>query len=236
MAEERFKLDVQPRDERGSAAARRMRKTGLVPGVIYGGRREAIAIAVPERDLRRALTGGHGLNAILDVAVGDQGVRPAILKDYQRDVMSGHVAHVDFQEVRLDRPIQTHVGVELVGDSVGTREGGVLNQVAREVTVEALPMEVPDRIEVDVTELGIGDSVRVGDLAALPGVTFVDDPDETVIATVTQPTVVELPEEMLEGEEPEVPAPEGDQASERAADQRADGGGDAAGSPGTVSG
>jgi large subunit ribosomal protein L25 len=204
MAAERVNLEVRVREERGSAAARRLRKTGFVPGVVYGGNAEPTAIAVAERELRKALTTDHGLNAIMDVKL-DGDTRPVILKEYQRDPLTGRVAHVDLVVVRLDRPIQTAVTVELVGESVGAKEGGVLQQVAREITVEALPMEVPDRIEADVSGLAIGDSLRLADLPTIEGVRFVDDPEETVIATVTVPTRIEEPEpeEVEEGEEGE---------------------------------
>lgn len=234
-----MKLVVQERAARGSAEARRLRKRGLVPGVIYGRGKDPVAICVPERDLRRALTGDHGLHAILDVVVGDgDGAakgRPSILKDYQRDVLTGRVAHVDLQEVRLDRPIQAQVVIELVGDPVGVREGGVLSQVTREVNVEALPLDVPDRIELDVSGMAIGDSLRVADLSVAENVTLLDDFDETVLATVTMPTRVVEPEELVEEEEgvEGIPAEE---MPEGAAEGPAEPGGDAAGSPGTVEG
>jgi large subunit ribosomal protein L25 len=204
MAAERVNLEVRVREERGSAAARRLRKTGFIPGVVYGGNAEPTAIAVAERELRKALTTDHGLNAIMDVKL-DGDTRPVILKEYQRDPITGRLAHIDLVVVRLDRAIQTAVTVELIGESPGAKEGGVLQQVAREITVEALPMEVPDRIEADISGLAIGDSLRLADIPAPEGVRFVDDPDETVIATVTVPTRIEEPEpeELEEGEEGE---------------------------------
>jgi len=225
-------LEVQQREELGSPASRRLRQQGFVPGVIYGGGAEPVAITVPERDLRRALTSDHGLNAILDVTL-DGSARPAILKEYQRDPITGRVAHVDFVVVRLDRVIQTAISVELTGDSPGVREGGVLQQVAREITVEALPMEVPDRLEVDISGLAIGDSIRLEEIAEIPGVRFVDDPHETVLATVTAPTRVEEPEEVLaEGEEGEEAAEGAEGAAEAGAEQD----GEPAGEPGTAEG
>jgi large subunit ribosomal protein L25 len=215
MAGERVKLEVQERSARGSAEVRRQRRQGLIPGVVYGGGKEPVAFSVPERELRRALTGAGGLHAILDVVVhgdGDGSARPAILKDYQQDVISGRVSHIDLHEVRLDRPIQASVVVELVGESAGTKEGGVLSQVSREITIEALPMEIPEHIEADVSAMQIGDTLRLADIAAVEGVTFLDDPEETVLATVTAPSVYEEPEpeEPEEGEE----LPEGEEAPE----------------------
>jgi large subunit ribosomal protein L25 len=215
MAGERVKLEVQAREPHGSAEVRRLRKQGLIPGVIYGGGQDPAAISVPERTLRRALTGAGGLHAILDVVVEGDGsgdARPAILKDYQQDVLTGRVSHIDLHQVRLDRPIQASVVVQLVGESAGVKEGGVLSQVSREINVEALPMEIPENIEADVSEMQIGDTLRLADLGAIEGVTFLDDPEETVLATVTAPTVFEEPEveEPEEGEE----LPEGEEAPE----------------------
>ncbi len=228
MAEARVQLDVEERAERGSAAVRRLRKQGFIPGVIYGGGNDPFAFSVQERELRRALTTDHGLNAILDVTV-DGDARPAIVKEYQRDPISGRVTHVDLVQVRLDRVIQTTVGIELIGDSPGVREGGVLQQVAREITVEALPLEVPERIEVDVSGLAVGDSIRLEEVTVPDGVRFVDDPHETVVVTVTVPTRVEEPEEELEEGEEGAEVAEGEEgAPEAGAEAEAE----AAGEPG----
>jgi large subunit ribosomal protein L25 len=235
MAAERVNLEVRVREERGSAAARRLRKTGFIPGVVYGGNAEPTAISVAERELRKALTTDHGLNAIMDVKLNGD-TRPVILKEYQRDPITGRLAHIDLVVVRLDRAIQTAVTVELIGESPGAKEGGVLQQVAREITVEALPMEVPDRIEADISGLAIGDSLRLADIPAPEGVRFVDDPDETVIATVTVPTRIEEPEpeEVEEGEEGEE-VPEGELA-EGAAEAPGEAEAEAAGEPETTEG
>ena len=237
MAGERVRLEVEQREARGSAEARRLRAQGLVPGVLYGNGGTAHPFCVAERELRRVLTGDHGTHAILDVVLGD-GKKPhhAVLKDYQLHPTKARLLHVDLHEVRLDQPIQSAVVVELVGDPEGVTMGGVLTQVGREVNVEALPMEIPDRIEADVSALAIGDNLRAGDLTIPDGVTLLDDPD-TVIASVAQPTRVELPEEMLD--EAEAEALEGVPEEERpegAADQPAEPGADAAGEPRTVEG
>jgi len=205
MAGERIRLEVQERDNRGSAESRRLRRDGMIPGVLYGSGKQPHAICVRERELRKVLTGGHGLHAILDVVLaGQKATHSSILKEYQVDPIRGKIEHFDLQEVRLDQAIQSAVVVELVGESAGTKAGGVLSQVNREVRVEALPLEVPDRLELDVSAMEIGDSLRVSDLRAPEGVTLLDDP-ETVLATVTVPTKVEEPEpeELEEGEEGE---------------------------------
>ena len=217
MAGERVKLQVKERESRGSADARRLRREGFIPGVLYGSGKKPHAICVPERELRRVLTGAGGLHAILDVVLeGQKTTHASILKDYQQDPIRGHISHVDLQEVRLDQPIQASVTVQLIGEPVGVKEGGVLSQVQREVNVEALPMEIPEHIDLDVSAMAIGDSLRIADLAPIEGVTYLDDPEETVLAAVGMPTRVEEPEEvaeegeeLAEGEVPEGEQPEG---------------------------
>jgi large subunit ribosomal protein L25 len=215
MAGERIKLTVKERESRGSADARRLRKHGFIPGVLYGKGKGSYAICVPERDLRRVLTGAGGLHAILDVVLEGQATTHAsILKDYQQDPIRGHISHIDLQEVRLDQPIQASVTVQLVGEPVGAKEGGVLSQVQREINVEALPMEIPEHIDLDVSGMAIGDTLRLADLAPIEGVTYLDNPDETVLASVGLPIreVEPEPEELAEGEE----LPEGEEAPEGA--------------------
>jgi large subunit ribosomal protein L25 len=233
MAGERVQLEVQERETLGSRETRRLRKQGKIPGVLYGQGREPSAICVEERELRRVLTGSHGLHQILDV-VGGGKATPAVLKDYQRDPVRGFITHFDLQAVRLDQPITGTVAVELTGESVGTKEGGVLSQVTREVNISALPLEMPDRLTVDISELAIGDTLRLADVAIPAGATLLDDPEETVIATVTQPTRIEEGEE---GAEEGAGAPvEGDEAAEGGSEAPAEPGADAAGDQGTVPG
>ncbi|MGC9974133.1 MAG: 50S ribosomal protein L25 [Gaiellaceae bacterium] len=209
MAAERVKLEVQERSQRGSAANRRLRRQGLVPGVLYGPAFKPRAFAVPEADLRHALTGEHGSHAILEVVVGDE-KKPhsAILKDYQRDPVRGGLLHVDLHVIRLDQPIHASVAVEFVGEAPGAKAGGVVTSGARELSVEALPAQVPDQIEVDVSTLEIGDSLHLSDLTAPEGVTFLDDA-ELLLVSVTLPSRVEEP---VEEEEAEEEAAEGEAA------------------------
>jgi large subunit ribosomal protein L25 len=228
MAGERIRLEVKPRDDAGSAVARRLRANGMIPGVLYGAGKKAHPFTVEERELRRVLTGEHGLHAILDVVFdGQKTPHHAVLKEYQLDPVRPRLLHIDLHEVRLDQVIQTQVAVEPVGESPGVKEGGALTLVLREVNVEALPMEVPDRLDLDISEMTIGDSLRVADLAVPEGVRLLDDPD-SVVATVTPPTKVEEPEveeeeELLEGEEAVEGEAEGEAATE-AADESESGG------------
>lgn len=211
-----MKLDVRERERTGSRETARLRKQGLTPGVLYG-RGNPHAFTVPERELRRVLTGEHGLHAILDVALeGQKTTHASILKDYQTDPIRGKITHVDLQEVRLDQPIHASVAVTIVGEAKGVKEGGVLAQPAREVHVEALPLEVPDGFELDVSGLAIGDSLRISDLTAPANVKILDDL-ETVLATVAAPTRALLSEAEEAAEEaPEAAAGEAEGEAEAA--------------------
>jgi large subunit ribosomal protein L25 len=206
VAGERVKLVVQNRAVLGSAESRRLRRQGLIPGVLYG-REQPIAIAVAERDLRAAITGAGGTHAVLDVVVDTGKTHSSVLKEYQQDARRGYITHVDLQEVRLDQPIHASVSVSLVGEPVGVREGGILTQVTNTVNVEALPLEIPEHLELDVSNLGVGESARLADVTVPEGVTLLDDPEETVLASIALPRAEE-PEEPVEGAE----APEGEES------------------------
>ena len=218
MSSDRITLEVSERapDQVGSRRARRLRKEGLVPGVLYG-KGSTRTISVGERELRAALTGPSGLHAIVDVVVeGQTTPHHAVLKDYQRHPIRGTITHVDFHEVRLDRPIQATVAMQLVGESPGSKQGGIVQQVTREIQVEALPTGIPEHIEADISSLEIGGTVRVEDLPALEGVTYLDDP-QVVLANCSIPRgITELEEaEAAEGEEGEEPGEgEGEVAAE----------------------
>ena len=206
MSSDRITLEVTERDadQVGSRHVRRLRKEGMIPGVLYG-KGHARAILVGERDLRIALTGPSGLHGIVDVVIeGQTTPHHAVLKDFQRHPIRGTLTHVDFHEVRLDRPIQATVNVQFIGESPGAKQGGVVQQVTRELRVEALPTAVPEHIEADISALEIGATVRVADLDAIEGVSFLDDP-ETVLANCSIPRgITELEEaEAAEGEEAE---------------------------------
>ena len=218
MAEERLKLVVQERESCGSRESRRLRRDGFVPGVLYGSGNPR-AFYVNERELRRVLTGDHGLHAILDVVLdGQEKAHHAVLKDYQLDARRSSLVHVDLHEVRLDRPIQTQVAIEAVGTPEGVTQGGILQVLVHQANVEALPMEIPDRLEIDVTDLNIGDSAQMTRLQVPERVTLLDDP-ETVIVAVLAPRALELPEDVVEEGEVEGEEGEGEAAEEGAAEQ-----------------
>jgi large subunit ribosomal protein L25 len=237
MAEQkRPSLEVEERPERGTRTARRLRREGFVPGVIYGGENgDAVSFKVGARELRHTLGDG---SALFDVKVGNGNARPVIVKDQQFHPVRDEILHIDLLEVRLDETIQSTVSVELQGveEAPGVKEGGVLEHVAYELNIEALPTDIPESVVVDVSGMEIAGTMHLSEIAAPSGVTFLDDPEETIIATVVVPTEIEEPEEVEEetelvGEEGELP--EGEEApaeeGEAPAEGEGEGGGEQAG-------
>jgi large subunit ribosomal protein L25 len=185
MASQPTKLSISEREVSNSRATRRLRREGQVPGVLYGGGDDALAFVVDERELRHALA-AHG--AVVELQLGGQAT-PAVLQDAQRHPVRGHTMHVDFLRVRLDVAIHAVVTLELLGgeDAPGTKEGGVLEHVTREINIEALPNDIPERLELDVSKMNVNDTLFLSAVSAPAGVTILDDPDETVVATLTPP-------------------------------------------------
>jgi len=178
-------LKVARREPAGSRSARRLRREGEVPGVVYGGGEDPVAFSVGARDLRHALADA---GAVLDLQLDGGSGTPVVLKELVRHPVSGETTHVDLLRVRLDRPIQAQVLIELIGteDAVGVKAGGVLEQPLREVTVEALPNDIPHSIQHDISEMDVNDTITLSALSAPSGVTIVSDP-ESVLATITPP-------------------------------------------------
>ena len=224
-------LDVEERPERGTRAAKRLRREGYVPGVVYGGKDgDSTSFKVNALALRHVLAG----SALIDLKVAGK-TRPVIVKDQHQHPVRDELLHIDLLEVRLDEKIQTQVSVHLEGaeEAPGIKEGGVLEHVTHQLNIEALPTDIPDAIQVDVSGLEIAATMHLSELTPPQGVTFLDDPDDTLIATVVVPTEVEEPEieeetvlvgedgePIEEGEEPaegeEAPSAEGEAPAEEA--------------------
>ena len=216
-------LAVEQREPSGSRAARRLRREGKILGVVYGGGEDPVAFQVDARVLRQALA--HK-GAVLDLRIGGAGGTPVVVKEQTHHPVTGETVHLDLLRVRLDQPIQATVVLELFGadDAPGVKEGGVLEQVTRELTVEALPTEIPDSLQHDVSTLVIGDTVTLDALTTPSNVKLVDDP-ETVIATLSPPKL-QLEEEPELEEETELVG-EGEEAAEgEGAGDGAEGGAD----------
>jgi large subunit ribosomal protein L25 len=185
MASQPTNLSISEREVSNSRATRRLRREGQVPGVLYGGDDDALAFVVDERELRHALA---ARGAVVELQLGGNAT-PAVLQDAQRHPVRGHTMHVEFLRVNLNVAIHAVVTLELLGgeDAPGTKEGGVLEHVTREINIEALPNDIPERLELDVSQMNVNDTLFLASVSAPAGVTILDDPDETVVATLTPP-------------------------------------------------
>jgi large subunit ribosomal protein L25 len=217
MASQSTKLSISPRDPEGSRATRRLRRTGRVPGILYGGDGEPLTFSVDARELRHALAARGAVLEVLD----EGNAIPAILKSAQYHPVRGETMHVDLLRVNLSVAIAAVVPLELVGaeDAPGAKEGGVLEQITRELNIEALPTEIPESIIYDVSGMDINDTVTLSQVTVPAGVTLLDDPEETVVATLTPPRLETESDELEEETERVGEAPGGEAAE----------GGDAAG-------
>jgi large subunit ribosomal protein L25 len=176
-------LAATRREPSNSRATRRLRREGLVPGIVYGGDEEPIPFQIDARVLRNTLAGA---GAVLDLQIDGASASPVVLKELVRHPVTGLTTHVDLLRVNLNVKIQTQVVLELTGaeDAPGVIEGGVLEHVLREVTVEALPNQIPDLLHYDVSELGVAGTVTLSELSAPDGVEIIGDPD-AVVVTIT---------------------------------------------------
>jgi large subunit ribosomal protein L25 len=214
MANATTKLAVDSRAAGGSREARRLRRSGRVPGIVYGGGGEAVSFDADSRELRLALASS---GAVLDLSIDGAKATPVVLKEAQRDPVRGDTVHVDLLRVRLDEEIHAVVPLELTGaeSAPGVKQGGVLEQITRELNVNALPTSIPEAIVHDIGSMEIGDTILLQVVSPPEGVTLLDDP-ETVLATLSPPRLqseAEAEEEEIEGEtelvgEGEAPAPE----------------------------
>jgi large subunit ribosomal protein L25 len=184
MANDSTKLPATPREIEGSRSNRRLRRSGRVPAVLYGGEGEPRHFSVDARELRHALLGA---GAVIELEMEGE-TATAVVKDQQRDPIRGDAVHIDFVRVRMDVAIQAVVTLELVGadESPGTSEGGVLEQQIREINIEALPGDVPETLQHDASSLEMGATVTLADVTAPKGVTILDDPEQ-VVASITLP-------------------------------------------------
>ncbi|MEA2153062.1 MAG: large subunit ribosomal protein [Solirubrobacteraceae bacterium] len=221
MADTSTKLDVRTREADGSRAARRLRRSGRVPGVLYGGGGDSLGFDVDARDLRLALARS---GAVLDLSVDGGKATPVVLKEAQRDPVRGQTVHIDLLRVRLDQAIHAVVPLELSGadESPGVKEGGILEQIVRELNVEALPTAIPESIEHAVGEMQIGDTIGLEMIVMPEGVVLLDDIEDAVVATLSPPKLQTEEEEEVESETELVG--EGDEDAEGAAEGEGSGG------------
>ncbi len=215
---EQVKLRAETGRPTGTRPARRLRREGLVPAVVYGREMEATSVAVNARDLRAALSTEAGYNALINLDVGDDEVL-TVAREVQRHPVRGDIIHLDFISISLTETIEADVGLDVEGTPIGVvRDQGILETLRSSIPVEALPTNIPDSIHLDVSEMEVGDTLFVSDLPVIEGVEYLDDPTAAVV-TVIASRVEEEPEveeelELLEGELPEGEEP----AAEASAD------------------
>src|SRR5271155_4326247 len=199
MADSTTKLEVQSRAAEGSRAVRRLRRSGRVPGVLYGGGGEPVGFDADARELRLALAGS---GAVLDLSVDGEKPTPVVLKEAQRHPVRGETIHVDLLRVNLKEAIHAVVPLELAGveDAPGVKEGGVLEQITRELNVEALPTAIPESIVYEVGEMQIGETIALAEVVMPDGVELLDDVEDAVVATLSPPKLQAEVEEEIEAE------------------------------------
>lgn len=191
-------LQVKGREPEGSRQARRLRRHGRVPGVVYGGDGGPASFDVDARELRLALASS---GAVLDLKLDGSGATPVVVKELQRHPVRGDTVHIDLMRVRLDRAIHSVVTLELSGteEAPGVKQGGVLEHVTRELNIEALPTAIPESVVHDVGEMEIGDTIALAAVAMPEGVTLLDD-TEQLVATLSPPRLQAEPEPEIETE------------------------------------
>jgi large subunit ribosomal protein L25 len=191
-------LHVSPREAAGSREARRLRRTGGIPGVVYGGGEDPVSFAVEERTLRHALANA---GAVMDLTIKGGGATPVVVKELVRHPVTNATMHIDLLRVRLDVKIQATVFLELTGvdDAPGVKDGGVLEQQLRELNIEALPNDIPDVLTHDVSEMVIGDTLTIEALSVPSSLTLLDEPD-TVVATLSPPRLQVEADDEIESE------------------------------------
>jgi large subunit ribosomal protein L25 len=175
-------IEVQPRQETGKNANRRARAAGKIPAVVYGGGKESVAVEVDRKTLLDTMKGHSGEHPIFLLKLGDR-ERHAMIRNMEVDPVSRQVIHIDFQRVMMDQKIRVVVPIELTGTAVGVKvEGGMIDFVTREINVECLPGEIPKHIDLDVTEVHVGQHVEAKDLKLPNGVTLADDEDKVIVS------------------------------------------------------
>ncbi len=192
---ERLQLKADIREEKGKGIARQLRREGLIPGVVYGLDSQPVNLKLNAKEVNGVIRG----NAIIDLELSNDNTETVMVKEIQRHPVKRDLLHVDFYRIRLDEKVTIEVPVELVGTAIGTSQGGVLEQILRRVEVEVLPTNIPNSIELDITDLDLGKSLSVSDIDA-GNITILTDDSET-IATVVAPDVLKETDDTEEEEE-----------------------------------
>lgn len=195
-------------ESRGKNEARRVRVTGSIPAVVYGAKKDSVAITVNPKQITKILNSESGHNTIFDLQVGKAGKEKVMIVDWQYDPIRSHLLHIDMKRIDMNKAIRVSVPIVLVGESAGVKQqGGIMDQVLREVEIECLPADIPSHIDVDVSELVFGQVVRVKDLLHAGKLKFLTDEDQAVAhITTVKEEVVATPEAVaVEGATPAEP-------------------------------
>lgn len=193
-------LRAEQRVTQGTRASKRLRREGRIPGVVYGVDIDPLAVHVSNRDLYAVLNTDAGRNAIIEVNVGDAQVL-TVAREIQRDPVRGDITHLDFIQVKMDTEIDAEVAIEFVGLPRGVKDdGGVIETLDASVMISALPNAIPQSIEVGIEHLGVHDTLKVSDLPALDGVTYIADPDHPLLTVVVPAAEEEVVEVLLDEE------------------------------------
>lgn len=215
-----LELRAVARTETGKGPAGRLRAEGRIPAVLYGEKIEPVSVSVDSRELHSVISREGAATSIVKLAIDGGVAETAMIKEIQRDPIKDRLVHIDFMKIAMDTKVTAQVSLAMVGDSVGVKEGGIVQQAMREVEVEALPTDLPENIEVDITEMAVGDSMRIADLTAPAGVVILSNLDDVVLSVVPptkmEEVVVPVEEELEEGEVAEV-GEEGEAAEEQPA-------------------
>lgn len=218
---ERLQLKAATRGKTSKGKLKELRREGFIPGVVYGSDISSTSLVVNGKELSRALSTSAGANVLIDLFLksGTEEKKTVMIKEVQRNPIKGTLLHVDFIKISLEDKLQVKVPINFQGEPRGIKEGGVASMPLREVMVESLPTVIPEQLDIDITDLGVGESLTIADLEVPPGVEIMEDPDETLVSIVA-PTLVEEPVE-AEGEaaetgDEETPAGEGVPVDEEA--------------------
>ncbi len=198
---DKLEISCSVREEAGKGVARKLRRGGKIPGILYGGDR-VVSLVLDPKEIQRVLRSQAGENAIVQLNISGEKSQDlkVILRELQFDTIRSHLLHVDLYQIAMDEELEVHVPVELVGVPAGVDEGGVLTQQLYDLHVKCLPDQIPDRLSLDVSDLEIGDGLRVSDLSVPGGVTVIDDLDAPVVAVAAPRVEVEVEEEEVDEE------------------------------------
>ena len=214
---ELIELKTNIRTTTGNGPARRLRQAGQIPAVLYGPETESVLLSVNISDIDRVLKKGRIGQALLNLVIpnnGETSTKTAMVKELQLHPVSRNFLHIDFYEVAMDRKIMVNVPVTTTGKAKGVEIGGILQVIRRELEVQCLPLDVPESIEIDITDLDIGDSIHVGDISLQSEIEFLGGENITVV-TIVSPKIEEEEEELVEEEEEEGEAAIAEEGEER---------------------